>query len=202
MTSEEIPIVSESGSELSSDQGEWLPIREVAYKENVSERTIQDRIKTGFYPSRLVKGRREVFLKHKKIDPKPSPNGSEANFSTSEASSEEHPKHNRATTEAVPNELLNKVLELADRVLQQSQELTQTKAELEQKKAELVIMNNERASANTALQKASDDRRDNAYLRGEVETLRKETEAAKAENEALRKEMEALKQKKPWWKLG
>ena len=185
MSSEDRSNGSDLNSDLGSEDGEWVPKREAAFREGVSERTIETRVAHGFYQSRLIQGRREIFLKNRKPDPKTPKNGSDQTFTPSEGNSELPPNQSRIASETLPMEVMNKMLELADRVLQQSQEIVQVKTELEQKKTELVIMNNERVSYNTSLQRAKDDR--------------KEIEALRAENETLKKK---FSEKPKWWSFS
>ena len=196
MTSEEASIVSDQPSELGSDQGQWVSKSEAAFREGVSERTIETRIKAEYYPSRLSEGRREVFLKNRKPAPKPSDPLSELLQKGSEQTSDTAPKYIGNTSEAHPNtELIAKMIALADKVLDVQAENSKLAQEVEQKKSELTVMNNERASYNTSLQKANEDRKENSFLRGEVETLRRE-------NEALKKQLEEAKRHPGWmfWK--
>jgi hypothetical protein len=154
---------------------EWLTREEVAELDGVSERTVTSRISNGYYRSIVKDKRRFVAYKRK----------------TAGSLKEGIPELDGSPSGIDPDKLqklMEMVLEagarnqeMVDRLLESESGRLKAEAETERKAAELMIMNNERANANTALQRANDDRRDNASLRAEVEALRRENDALKAQ---------------------
>lgn len=191
---------------------EWLSREQVADLDDVSERTVTERISSGYYESK--KEGRSRLIKYKR----------KATGTDSGSNAGSPPEAIRKLPEQLPesagidtgtlNKIMAQVLEVSQRNELLSRELLDSNKALNEKSTQLANLNNERMSYNTSLQRASDDRAEVKRLHEEMKALREEkakSEAekelikeqaakAEAEKEALAAENAKLKEKKPWWK--
>lgn len=173
--------------ETDYENGQWVTKTQAAVIYEVAERTIENRIRQGLYPSKVEEGKTLVFVKDR-TEIETDRNRSKQ---PKQVSQRIETTSNLYETITKNQEMLSQAFEqmaqVQKRVLEISEVNTNAQIELEKKQAELIILNNERANYNNKLQKASEEARENAYLRGELEALRQENNALKRQLEGQAK---------------
>lgn len=177
--------------EIGFEDGRWVSKAEAAMVHGVSERTIENRIKTAVLQSRLMDGKTQVFLRNSKLG------GANAEAVSQVSNGGEilsRPAAKIVEAESVKlSQAFEQMIKLSDRVLDLSEENKRLNKDIDAKSSQLTILNNERVNYNTALQKAKDTESDMVYLRGRLAATEKENAELKAKIEMVTK--------KPWWKI-
>lgn len=204
---------------IDPEEGRWVSRAELIAMEGVTERTITNRIKQGYYTTRMTpEGRREIFWKRKALleavpedfqnltgsRPEVFPEDAGIHPETIRKNPETDPESNLKALEIV-QDALDRVDIYARELIQAGEERgyyraitdshakteTQLKEEIYRLTAEIKEAGEKSRTLITELENLK-----NAQL--ESESLKKTIDALRQENEALKQELEAAKQKPAW----